>query len=37
MYRLSSDKMMEWSDRTELRRPTRKLRTKGQSVGEIMP
>ena len=37
VYRLSSERMMEWSDRTELWRPTWKLRTNGHRDGETMP
>ena len=37
VYRLSSVRRMEWSDRTELWRPIWKLRTKGHKDGEMMP
>ena len=37
VYRLSSERMMEWSDRMELWRPTWKLRTNGHRDGETMP
>ena len=37
VYRLSSVRRMEWSDRTELWRLIWKLRTNGQRDGEMIP
>ena len=37
VYRLSSERMMEWSDRMELWRPTWKLRANGHRDRETMP